>query len=156
MPAAAVTETKPATPTVTRLKTVHADTTILYFKLRTYHWNVSGKQFFQLHGLFEKLYQEFADINDELAERLVAIGSAPCFTLVEQVRTSLLKEDPAPKTATMVGNTLADLQLLLASLRGLAKEGDAAHDAATMNLADSIADKIEKTIWMLSACLKQD
>jgi starvation-inducible DNA-binding protein len=151
-----VTDTRAPETIVTRMKTVHADTTVLYFKLRAYHWNVTGDHFFQLHALFEKLYQEMADINDILAERLVAIGAAPMVTLAEQLRTSLVQEDPLPRSATMTANILSDLKLLTGSLRELAQEANAGHDVATMNLADSTADSLENTIWMLSAFLRKN
>jgi starvation-inducible DNA-binding protein len=59
------------------LNVLQSDTTVLYQKLRSYHWNVTGQQFFMLHELFEKLYREVADVGDALAERALALGAFP-------------------------------------------------------------------------------
>jgi starvation-inducible DNA-binding protein len=129
---------------------------VLYFKLRSYHWTVTGRQFYNLHKLFEDLYEELAEVVDTLAERLMAIGALPVLTLAEQLKNSRLKEDASPKTGSMVSNIVADLDKMTAFLRDLAREAERAQDVATMNLADGIADKNEKALWMLRAYLKQE
>ena len=37
-----------------------ASTYALYLKTQNYHWNVKGMDFFSLHVMFEKQYEEFA------------------------------------------------------------------------------------------------
>jgi starvation-inducible DNA-binding protein len=137
------------------LNVLQADTTVLYQKLRSYHWNVTGQHFFMLHELFEKLYREIADTNDALAERAVALGASPVRTLQEQLSMALLKEDrTTPDSGTMVRNILVDLELLTGRLRELARDAEREGDIGTTNLANDTADRSEKTIWMLKACLK--
>lgn len=150
-------ETNVATlsPVVQKLKVLQADATVLYFKSRSYHWNVTGKQFFQLHALFEKFYGEIAEVGDSLAERLRAMGDSPAFTVAEQLRVAELHEDPSPESVRMVPFLLADLEKMTRSLRDLSKAAQHVGDVATINLADSIADKNEKTIWMLRVYLTE-
>ncbi len=137
------------------LNVLQSDTTVLYQKLRSYHWNVTGQQFFMLHELFEKLYREIADTNDALAERATALGAAPVRTLEEQLSMALLKEDPTtPESGNMVRNVLVDLELLTGRLRELARDAELEGDIGTTNLANETADRNEKTIWMLKAYLK--
>jgi starvation-inducible DNA-binding protein len=138
------------------LNVLQADTTVLYQKLRSYHWNVTGQQFFMLHELFEKLYREIADTNDALAERATALGAAPVRTLEEQLSMALLKEDrTTPESGNMVRNVLVDLELLTGRLRELARDAEREGDIGTTNLANETADRNEKTIWMLKAYLKR-
>lgn len=138
------------------LNVLQADTTVLYQKLRSYHWNVTGQQFFMLHELFEKLYREIADTNDALAERATALGAAPVRTLEEQLSMALLKEDrTTPESGNMVRNVLVDLELLTGRLRELARDAERAGDIGTTNLANETADRNEKTIWMLKSYLKR-
>jgi starvation-inducible DNA-binding protein len=144
------------TPVAGALRTLHADSTVLYFKLRSYHWNVTGKHFFQLHSLFQKFYEEWAETGDALAERLLAIDLSPILTVAEQLRASVLREDIAPDSAKMIPNILADLEKMTASFRDLARTAQNTNDVATMNLADGLADKNEQTMWMLRAYLKQN
>jgi starvation-inducible DNA-binding protein len=137
------------------LNVLQSDTMVLYQKLRSYHWNVTGQQFFMLHELFEKLYREVADVGDALAERALALGALPMRTLEEQLSIARLKEDrTTPDSRNMVRSVLVDLELLNASLRDLARQAQRDADVATTNLADGIADRNEKTAWMLRACLK--
>ncbi len=42
--------------TIQELDLLLADFHVVYQNLRNDHWNVTGPQFFQLHELFEKLY----------------------------------------------------------------------------------------------------
>jgi starvation-inducible DNA-binding protein len=137
------------------LNVLQADTTIFYQKLRSYHWNVTGQQFFMLHELFEKLYREVADLNDALAERANAVGAVPVRTLEEQLSIARLKEDrTTPESSKMVRNILVDLELLTKHLRGLARDAEREGDIGTTNLVNDAADRNEKSIWMLRACLK--
>jgi starvation-inducible DNA-binding protein len=41
----------------TALKKVLANTFVMYFKTHTYHWNVEGMFFPQLHEFFGNLYE---------------------------------------------------------------------------------------------------
>src|SRR6266849_1281287 len=52
-----------------------ADTYTLYLKTQGFHWNVTGPRFHDLHKLFEEQYNELADANDEIAERIRALGA---------------------------------------------------------------------------------
>jgi starvation-inducible DNA-binding protein len=137
------------------LNVLQSDTTVFYQKLRSYHWNVTGQQFFMLHDLFEKLYRETADANDAFAERAIALGASPVRTLEEQLSMALLKEDRTiPDSRNMVRNVQLDLELLMGRLRQLARDAERDRDVATMNLASNIADRWEKTAWMLRAYSK--
>src|SRR5690625_7161184 len=51
-----------------------ADSYMLYLKTHNYHWNVTGKLFFQLHDQFEEQYTDLADAVDEIAERIRTLG----------------------------------------------------------------------------------
>ncbi|MGE5196801.1 MAG: Dps family protein, partial [Anaerolineae bacterium] len=51
-----------------------ADTYAIYLKTQNFHWNLSGKEFYSLHILFEKQYEELAEAIDEIAEKIRALG----------------------------------------------------------------------------------
>src|SRR5215813_8890920 len=51
-----------------------SDVLDLEAQLKQAHWNVTGRDFFQLHELFDKLHDEVEDFVDILAERITAIG----------------------------------------------------------------------------------
>ena len=51
-----------------------ADTFVLYSKTHGYHWNVTGPLFNTLHLMFEEQYTVLFQAQDELAERIRALG----------------------------------------------------------------------------------
>lgn len=131
-----------------------ADTLVLEQKLRHYHWNVQGPQFFALHAKFEELYDHFADVIDEVAERILTTGGEPVRTLATALELAAITEDGGkPAALEMVRTLAADLE----SLRQRAVKGieaaEAATDRGTANLLDGLNDELEKTLWMLRATL---
>lgn len=131
-----------------------ADTLVLEHKLRHYHWNVRGPQFFALHAKFEELYDHVADVIDDVAERILTIGGEPVRTLAAALERSAIQEDEGlPEAMTMVRNLADDLgRLRERAVKGI-EAAEAAGDRGTVNLLDSFKDELEKTLWMLSATL---
>lgn len=54
------------------MEQVHRDLYTLYVTLLTYHWNVAGARFHQLHELFEKQYTKAFKYLDKIAENIRA------------------------------------------------------------------------------------
>ena len=137
-------------PKTDNLNPLLADYHVFYQKLRGYHWNVVGPRFFQLHALFEKLYNEVSEHIDEVAERIRSLDAKPVSTLKGYLEIARLKEDAgAPAPDAMVKNIAADLTALTKSVREAARAAEEGGDVGTANLLDDIADGQEKTIWML-------
>jgi len=51
-----------------------ADTIALRDMYKKHHWQVSGPTFYSLHLLFDKHYQEQAELVDMIAERIQSLG----------------------------------------------------------------------------------
>ncbi len=137
------------------LNSLAADAMVLYQKLHHYHWNISGKEFFSLHAKFQELYEYFALVLDDVAERVLTIGGKPPRTLAEVLTLASLKEDPdLPKNEKeFIQNTIADLQALVTSIHKLTETAEKANDRGTIVLLDDLSGQIEKHIWMLKANL---
>ena len=132
------------------LSTLFADYQVFYQKLRTFHWTVSGPQFFALHAKFEELYRDAAEKIDGLAERLMALGHRPPTTLKRAMELARLREDGEAKGAeAMVQCMLTDLGALVAAQRELADHADQERDRGTANLLEDWSDAQEKAMWML-------
>ncbi len=140
---------------VETLNTLLADYQIHYQRMRNYHWNVRGPQFFQLHAKFEELYTGAAMKVDELAERVLTLRGRPCSTLSEAIQAARLREDTKKDmdATAMVKATAEDLDRLNEWLRAGVAEAEKAGDEATMNLLEGFADEQEKTAWMMRAFL---
>jgi starvation-inducible DNA-binding protein len=135
-----------------KLNGLVADFTVFYQKLRHYHWNVKGPEFFQLHTKFEEIYTEVGDQIDEIAERIIALNGVPLHTLAHMLENTTISEDPGmPGGAEMVSNLIADIDTLSASLQAAIEESEANNDRPTTNLLDAIQDALRAHQWMLQA-----
>jgi len=129
-----------------------ADFTVCYQKLRHYHWNVRGPQFFKLHEKFEEIYTEVGDVIDQLAERMIGLDGIPLHTLEDMLEEATLQEDPAmPEPGVMVARTIEDIQTINKSLNAVIKKAEKEGDRTTANLLDDVKDGLEAHLWMLKA-----
>jgi starvation-inducible DNA-binding protein len=136
------------------LNGILADSIVLTQKLHHYHWRVKGRGFYQLHGMFEGFYDEFAEVTDGVAERILMIGGAPLASLAQALELSAVKEDvTVPEAGKMVANLANDLQAFRAKVRSAVQVADEARDRGTANLLDPIADGLDKKLWMIEAYL---
>lgn len=138
------------------LNTLLADGTVFYQKLRHYHWNVTGRGFFDLHVKFEEVYNRWAMFIDQIAERVVALDTTPLHTLASILQASTLEEDPTiPEGPDMVRRAIGDLESLRREVDSIIGGAEAAGDRTTANILDGIRDGIEADRWMLVQWLKQ-
>ena len=54
-----------------------SDLNVFYRKLQNYHWNIKGKDFFNVHVKLEEYYNEINEQIDELAEQILMLGNEP-------------------------------------------------------------------------------
>ncbi len=131
-----------------------ANAIIFYHKLHNYHWAVEGRDFFDLHAKFEEYYDQWAEILDDVAERILQIGGRPLPTLAEALKLATIKEDPSkPDAREMVQIVLDDMLTQHKQMRDCIVAAEEAADRSTANLLDGPADAIEKQAWMLKAWL---
>ena len=129
-----------------------ADFTVFYQKLRHYHWNVKGPQFFKLHEKFEEIYTGVGNVIDDLAKRVVSLDGVPLHTLAHMLEETTQKEDPdLPASAVMVTRTIQDMETLTGSLQEVINAAEDAGDRSTTNLLDDVIDSLEAHLWMLKA-----
>ncbi|WP_255636934.1 Dps family protein [Dyadobacter sp. NIV53] len=77
-----------------QLNKLLANEFVLYTKTRSYHWNIKGMHFFELHKLFEGQYEQLQVILDDTAERIRAIGHYSEARLADILKlTDLLEQD---------------------------------------------------------------
>lgn len=136
------------------LRQLEADYSIFYRKLRAFHWNVNGPQFFTLHLKFEELYGAFSMKVDMLAERSLTLGGQPLATYAAVLETARLNEAPEMPSATgMVEELYADLKSLNQWTREAASAAGDASDIATSSMLEDFAVEGEKEAWMLRSFL---
>lgn len=135
---------------------VLADTYVLYLKTQFYHWNVVGMNFKQLHELFEEHYIALAAANDEIAERIRALGFVTPGSLWAFQELSQIEEDKQlPDSAKeMISNLVADHETVIRSLRDKVGTASNANDEVTQGMYAARMEWHEKTAWMLRSFLE--
>lgn len=127
---------------------------IHYQKLRNFHWNVRGGDFFDLHEKFEELYREAQGNIDEVAERIRVFGQTPLSTYREYLETAQIEEVGTDiKPADMVKEVLYDFQVLLENMNEVIDSARESGDTSTLDLLNGFRRKVEKHHWMFSAFL---
>jgi len=123
---------------------------VLYTKLHNFHWFVKGTQFYTLHELYEKLYDEVTEHFDAVAERMLMLGGKPAATLKEFLELATVKEAKGTESsAEMITETLHDFELIVKELDEVLEIGD----EVTKDLAIGIQASFQKHIWMLKTYL---
>lgn len=127
-----------------------------YQKLRNFHWNVEGPDFFDLHKKFEEQYEEVKLNIDVLAERIRIFGKKPVSTLGEYLELAEIREvgnDLRPYE--MVQEVLTDFEDLLSFMTNVLDAANRVGDAATDDMVTGFIRRMEKIHWMLTAWTKE-
>lgn len=140
---------------IKQLKVIQASSLVMFTKVHNYHWNIKGNQFFPVHEMTEKIYDQFSEIYDDTAERVLQLGDKPLVLLSDYAKNSVIKEDKKTDfDGTYVQkNILADYEVLLVEFKKLSKVADEVGDTTTIAFADENVAHLEKNIWMLKASL---
>ncbi len=132
-----------------------ANLIVFYVKLHNYHWFVKGSQFYQLHELFEELYDETTENYDEVAERMLMLEMVPVATLKDSLALATLKEATGKEsTDEMILNVLNDFKHLNERFGAVLEAADEAQDDVTADIMTTIRSSFQKHIWMLREMLK--
>lgn len=137
---------------VKQLDILLADYNIYYQKLRNFHWNVVGRNFFDLHDQFEDMYNDAKEKVDEIAERILTLRYQPTSNFSDYLKKSNLEEAPSEMDdKAMVKALLEDHGKLLEQMKKIIKAAEAAGDDGTDDLIGAYIGELEKTSWMLDA-----
>ena len=139
---------------VKSLNILLANYQVYYQNVRGLHWNIKGKNFFDLHVKFEENYTDSQEKVDMIAERILTLGGAPTHTFDEYIKVSSV---PVGKN---ISNDTEAVELIVNSLAELLKierlileESDNADDEGTNSMMSDFITEQEKTIWMMKAWL---
>jgi starvation-inducible DNA-binding protein len=137
---------------VENLNLLLANLHVHYQKLRNYHWNVVGPDFFELHQVFEDEYNAVKVEIDEIAERIRVFGKTPMSTLNEYLDNSEIKETGTDLSSDkMVEEVLKDFEILLSFMVDTTEAAEEIGDIATADLLTGYIKRTEKQHWMLTA-----
>ena len=136
------------------LNVLLADYHLYYQKLRNFHWNIVGSNFFELHVKFEEMYDDAKLKVDEIAERILTLRLQPTSNLSDYIKMSNLEESSEnTKDVEMVKILLDDHGKLLKQMRKVVEKASSADDEGTIDMVGGFIGHIEKISWMLDAWL---
>lgn len=118
------------------------------------HWNVKGKDFYQLHLLFDELATETDDYADMLAERITALGGMAQGTVRMAAKATELPEFPTDIFEGMdfvVALSERFAQFGAECRELISKTDEDLDDAVTADLYTEIARGIDKRLYFLEA-----
>ena len=134
------------------LKCLLADSYTLYLQTHNFHWNVTGKQFRELHLMFEEHYTELAVAVDDIAERIRTLGVAAPGTYKAFAELSAIEEiDGVPDALEMVKILTVGHEQVVKTCRQALKKAQEADDDSSAALISDRMRVHEKTAWMLRA-----
>ncbi|MGD1865567.1 MAG: DNA starvation/stationary phase protection protein Dps [Phormidesmis sp.] len=132
-----------------------AATTDLRTQTKQAHWNVKGKDFYQLHLLFDEMAGELEEFADMVAERVTALAGTAMGTVRMAASNSILPEYDFDAVGGMEHvAALADRYAAYAKhLREGIASADDLGDMDTSDLYTEISRTIDKRLWFLEAHL---
>ena len=146
------------------LNTTLAATSDLYSQTKQAHWNVKGKDFYQLHKLYDKLAGKLEDPLDLVAERIVLLGGYAFGTVRMAAQTSPIApfpgtdaegDDDAFNDPSFL-TTMADRWAQYADhIREADKLADEVGDPGTTDLYDQITHVADRGTWFVEAHLQR-
>jgi starvation-inducible DNA-binding protein len=149
-------EKEKTSKTVFELNILLADYHLYYQKLRNFHWNILGNNFFTLHEKFENMYNDAKVKIDEIAERILTLRMQPTSNYSTYLKISNLEESSSSlKDKEMITALLSDHALLLNQMRTIIKVAEEAKDEGTIDLIGGYIKDLEKDSWMLDAWQKK-
>lgn len=148
-------DNKKIEPVVEELNVLLAEYNIYYQNLRGFHWNVLGKNFFDLHEKFEELYTDARVKIDEIAERILTLRHHPESMFTEYFKLSKVEEKSSLiSDKQMVEHILTDHEIILRQMNKVVKKAEVAGDEGTIDIMGGYIASLEKVSWMLDAWLK--
>jgi len=139
---------------VEELNVLLANFQVYYQSLRGLHWNIKGKNFFELHVKFEEFYTDAQEKVDLIAERVLTLEGSPLHTFNDYTKIASV---PVAKN---ISNDIEAVKVVVTSLSELLKIertilelSDDANDEGTNSMMSDFIAEQEKTLWMMNAWL---
>ena len=138
-----------------KLNHLLADYQLFYQNLRGLHWNIQGREFFELHVKFEEFYDDAVVKVDEIAERILTLEGEPLHTFTDYLNTSDIKEEKSVTNGIEgVRIIIKNFSVIITKEREILELAGEANDEGTVSLMSDYISQTEKTLWMLNAYLQ--
>ena len=141
---------------VNKLKEALADTFTFALKAQSYHWNVMGSDFPQLHDFFGELYTEVQAAVDPIAEQIRQLDAFSPGTLSRMGElTSVEEDEKIPVALKMIENLIAANDVVMKTMTEAYKMAEEQESFALSNFLQDRLTAHSKHRWMLKATAGQ-
>jgi starvation-inducible DNA-binding protein len=120
---------------------------------KKHHWQVSGPTFYSLHLLFDKHYQEQAELVDMIAERIQSLGGVSIAMPQDVTEMTKLSRPPRGReeVPVQISRLLEGHQTILEEARKSAAQAAERGDDGTNDLfVSSVIRTNEAQAWFIS------
>jgi len=137
-----------------KLNELLANYQIFYMNVRGFHWNIKGRDFFELHVKFEELYDSLVIKVDEIAERVLTLEGKPVHAFSEYIKIAEVEEVKDVSNGAEAVRSILDTYKLIISMQReiLDLAGDAGDEGTSALMSDYIREQ-EKEVWMYNSFL---
>ncbi|MEO0527093.1 MAG: Dps family protein [Bacteroidota bacterium] len=127
---------------------------VFYQNLRGLHWNIKGREFFELHLKFEEFYDDAVNKIDEIAERILTLESEPLHTFSDYINYSKIMEEKSIINGIQgIEIIIKNYSIIISQERKILNLSGTADDEGTASLMSDYISQTEKKIWMLCSYL---
>ena len=138
-----------------KLNDLLANYQIFYMNTRGFHWNIKGRDFFELHLKFEEHYDDLVIKVDEIAERILTLEETPIHSFTEYLRISTIEElKNITKGEKAVKSLLETFRIIIIKQREILNLAGEINDEGTGALMSDYIREQEKLVWMYSSFLE--
>jgi starvation-inducible DNA-binding protein len=138
---------------VARLNQILADTMTIRDLYKKHHWQVSGHTFYQLHLLFDKHFNEQAELVDKIAERIQQLGGISYAMAADVAENTNISRPPKGReeVPVQISRLLTAHEIILQGARAAARKAAEMGDDGTNDLLVSdIIRTNEMQVWFVA------
>jgi len=136
-----------------QLNQLLADTMTLRDLYKKAHWQVAGPTFYQLHLLFDKHYEEQAELVDTIAERIQILGGVSIAMAHDVAETTQIERPPKGReeVPVQISRLLDGHQVVIEEVRQMARRASQLGDDGTNDmLISDVLRTNEMQVWFVS------
>lgn len=138
---------------VKNLNQTLADTMTLRDLYKKHHWQVAGHTFYSLHLLFDKHYEEQAELVDLIAERIQLLGGLAVAMAADVAEMTKIERPPKGReeVPVQISRILEAHERIITDARKFAGDADDMGDDGTNDLLISqVTRQNELQVWFVS------
>jgi starvation-inducible DNA-binding protein len=138
-----------------QLKVAFASQYAFAIKAQNFHWNVEGSDFYQLHNMFEDIYEEVYGSIDAFAENIRKIKAYTPASLYRFSALSAIDDETAVlEPQAMVAELLRDAEKMQEIMKVLFQESESRREHGLSDFLAGRQDAFAKHAWFLRSTAK--